>query len=193
MRGEHVSEAVGEMLRVLGPHTGGDWGRPAGGLEWTCWETAAHVAHDLTAYAGQLAGLPGDAYLPLDLQVRAGTPPASVLRVVAACGRLLRIALDAAAPEDRAWHWGPTDATGFAALGVNETLVHTYDIAAGLGVPWMPPDRLAAAVLARLFPGAPAGAGTPGETLLWCTGRIDLPGRERVTSWVLKAARPSEG
>jgi hypothetical protein len=27
----------------------------------------------------------------------------------------------------RAWHWGPTDPSGFAALGVNETLMHTYE------------------------------------------------------------------
>jgi len=45
---------------------------------------------------------------------------------------------------------------------------------------------LCAAVLDRLFPGAPAG--DPVEVLLWSTGRADLDGRPRVTSWVLKAA-----
>ena len=33
-----------------------------------------------------------------------------------------------------AWHWGMSDAAGFAAMGVAEALVHTYDITQGLGV-----------------------------------------------------------
>ena len=51
--------------------------------------------------------------------------------MVVACGRLLSSALAAAGPDARAWHWGATDPSGFAALGVNETLLHTYDIATG--------------------------------------------------------------
>jgi hypothetical protein len=174
------------MVDVLAPHASADWERPAGGLTWSCRATAAHVAHDLLAYAGQVAGRPGDAYLPFDLVVRPGTPPAGILRVVTACGRLLSTALAAAAPETRAWHWGPTDPGGFAALGVNETLLHTYDITRGLSVDWLPPAADCAALLARLFPGAPPG--DPVEVLLWATGRGDLPGRARVRSWVLKAA-----
>jgi hypothetical protein len=90
-------------------------------------------------------------------------------------------------PDLRAWHWGPTDATGFAALGVDEVLVHTWDITRGLAVDWRPPPDLSAAVLDRLFPDAPPG--DPADVLLWCTGRIALPGRPRLTSWVLTAAR----
>lgn len=68
--GRHVDWAVAEMLRVLGPHTGRDWQVQAGFLDWTCWQTAAHVAHDLLAYSGQLAARPTTEYLPLDLTVR---------------------------------------------------------------------------------------------------------------------------
>jgi len=181
-----VDQAVAEMLRALTPYASRDWNCPAGTLRWSCWTTAAHVAHDLLAYAGQMAARPDRAYLPFDLVIRDGTPVGDVLRVVAACGRLLSDALSAAAPTARAWHWGPTDPSGFAALGVNETLVHTHDIAQGLGIDWRPPTDLCAAVLDRLFPGAPAG--DPVEVLLWSTGRADLDGRPRVTSWVLKAA-----
>jgi hypothetical protein len=53
---QHVEAAVGEMTRVLMPHAEADWHVQAGSLEWSCWETAAHVAHDLVAYAGQVAG-----------------------------------------------------------------------------------------------------------------------------------------
>ncbi|WP_216592482.1 hypothetical protein [Verrucosispora sioxanthis] len=175
MDGGEVDQAVAEMVRALTPHVSRDWREHrAGTLEWSCWTTAAHVAHDLLAYAGQVAARPDEAYLPFDLVVRDDAAPRDVLAVVTACGRLL------------GWHWGATDPGGFAALGVNETLVHTWDIAQGLGIDWRPPAELCAAVLARLFPQAPAG--DPVDVLLWCTGRAELAGHPRVTSWVLKAA-----
>ncbi|MFG3602466.1 maleylpyruvate isomerase N-terminal domain-containing protein [Micromonospora chersina] len=186
MDSRDVDQAVAEMVRVLTPHTSADWRRPAGKLDWSCWETAAHVAHDLLAYAGQLAARPDSAYLPFDLVVRDDASPRDVLRIATGAGRLLSIALAASDASVRAWHWGPTDPSGFAALGVNETLVHTYDITEGLGIHWHPPESLCSAVLARLFPHAPAG--DPVQVLLWSTGRTDLPGRRRRTSWVLKAA-----
>jgi hypothetical protein len=186
MGGHEVEQAVAEMVRVLTPHLSADWHVPAGSLSWDCWTTAAHVAHDLAAYAGQLAAHVSDRYLPFDLVIRPGTPPSQVLQVITACGCLLSNAVSTAEPDTRAWHWGATDPSGFAALGVNEALVHTYDIAQGLAIRWLPPESLCAAVLARLFPDAPVD--DPTQTLLWCTGRVDLPGRPRVTSWVLKAA-----
>ena len=104
-----------------------------------------------------------------------------MLTVVRACAGLLAAAVDAAPPDARAWHWGPCDPAGFAAMGVAETLLHTHDITLGLAVPWQPPQRLSALVLRRLFPDAPAGAAP--EVLLWMTGRGELPGRARRTSW----------
>nr|WP_231926662.1 maleylpyruvate isomerase N-terminal domain-containing protein [Micromonospora siamensis] len=186
MDSRDVDEAVAEMVRVLAPHESADWRRPAGPLAWSCWETAAHVAHDLLAYAGQLAALPDAAYLPFDLVVSDDASPRDLLRTVTAAGRLLSTVLAASDPSVRAWRWGPTDRSGFAALGVNETLVHTHDITAGLGIAWQPPASLCRAVLARLFPDAPVGE--PVQALLWSTGRTDLPGRPRPTSWVLRAA-----
>ncbi len=174
------------MVRVLGPHTSRDWSVAAGGLAWSCWKTAAHVAHDLCAYAGQVAAEPTDGYLACDLMVRPAASPQAILQVVLANGRLLANALASTAPTARAWHFGTTDPAGFAAMGVGETLLHTYDIVGGLDISWSPPERLCALVLARLFPDAPrtnaAGA------LLWATGRGDLQGHGRVTEWVWKAA-----
>ncbi len=185
---EDVNDAVTAMLRVLGPRTTDDWTVRAGTLEWTCWQTAAHVGHDLLAYAGQLAARPTDGYLPVDLTVRPSASPADVLQAVTACGGLLSSALATADPAVRAWHWGPCDPTGFAAMGVAETLLHTYDIARGLSVDWLPPAGPSAAVLDRLFPAAPPG--DPARVLLWCTGRGDLDGLPRRTSWVWEAALP---
>lgn len=185
---EDVDAAVAELLRVLGPRTADDWTVPAGPLDWSCRRTAAHIAHDLLAYAGQLAARPTDAYLPVDLEIRPTASPAQVLQAVTACGGLLSSALVTADPALRAWHWGPCDPGGFAAMGVAETLLHTHDITQGLSVDWLPPAPLCAAVLTRLFPTAPPG--DPAQVLLWCTGRGELDGLPRRISWSWEAARP---
>src|SRR4051794_7964331 len=105
MDSRDVEQAVAEMVGALTPYDGRDWRRRAGSLEWDCWTTAAPVAHDLVAYAAQIAAHQRGSYLPFDLVVHADTPPRDVLQVVLASGRLLSSALAAAAPDARAWHW----------------------------------------------------------------------------------------
>ena len=129
-----VETAVSEMVGVLDPYVEMDWQRRAGSLEWSCWHTAVHVAHDLLAYAGQLAARARDSYLPFDLVVATHSAPVEVLGIVSGCGRLLSAAIAVAPPDTRAWHWGMCDPEGFAAMGVAEALVHTYDITQGLDV-----------------------------------------------------------
>ncbi|MFE9206535.1 maleylpyruvate isomerase N-terminal domain-containing protein [Micromonospora sp. NPDC007230] len=186
MTAADVRSAAAETTRVLRPAVDRDWTVPAADLEWTCWTTAAHVAHDLLAYAAQLTGLPADGYLPLDLRVRADATPADLLTVIAASAGLLAAAVDTAAPGSRAWHWGPCDPGGFAAMGVAETLLHTRDITGGLGLDWSPPPQLCAGVLGRLFLDAPDG--DPVAVLLWMTGRARLGDRPRRTAWTWRAA-----
>jgi DNA-binding transcriptional LysR family regulator len=110
-----------------------------------------------------------------------------VLRIAAACGRLLSVAVDGAGLGPVAWHWGMSDAAGFAAMGVAEVLVHTYDITQGLGVAWLPSEPLSRLVAARLLPDSPSGPAS--EVLLWATGRADLPGHRRVREWVWRTAQ----
>lgn len=186
-----IDDALTELLKALGPRAddGTDWSVPASSLEWSCWETAVHIAHDLTAYAGQLAARPTDRYLPMDLTVRPGTQPREVLRVITAAAGLLGSALATAGPEVRAYHWGACDPSGFEAMGVAEALLHTYDITQGLKVEWLPPAGLSGVVLERLFPEVPLGGEVPARVLLWCTGRGELPGRAFRTEWVWAAAR----
>ena len=148
------------------------------------------MAHDLLAYAGQVSSGAADGYLPFDLVVRPGSSAHDVLQVIVAAGRLLSCALDAAGPDTRGWHWGPTDPSGLAALGVNEVVVHTVDICRGLGVRWVPPASLRDGVLQRLFRDVPpdVSPGDPVRALLWATGREDVPGRPHRSSWVPRAA-----
>ncbi|MFC7760608.1 maleylpyruvate isomerase N-terminal domain-containing protein [Catellatospora bangladeshensis] len=183
-----LDQARNAATTALAAHLRADWSVPAGPLDWSCRDTAAHIAHDLLAYAGQVAAAPGDAYLPCDLTVRPDATVAQILQIMTASGGLLSVALAAADPGLRAWHWGPCDPSGFAAMGMAETLLHTHDITQGLGADWTIPAGLAALVLHRLFPDAPTGDSA--AVLLWCTGRGELPGRPRRTAWTWRAARP---
>ncbi|MBK1786816.1 hypothetical protein [Prauserella cavernicola] len=92
----------------------------------------------------------------------------------------------------RGWHpWGNADASGFAAMACDELLVHTDDVARGLGVPFAPRLELVDATLRRLFPWAPEGQ-DPWQTLLWANGRAALPGHPRLEKWRWHCAPLSE-
>lgn len=66
---------------------------------------------------------------------------------------------------------GMTDAEGYLAMGCAEVLVHTWDACCGLGVEFVGPPDLAAAILARTFPWV-AVESSPWQTLLWAFGRV---------------------
>ncbi|MGX1226689.1 hypothetical protein RKD42_007948 [Streptomyces ambofaciens] len=185
---------VVEALRQAPPEA---WAAKAGSLEWDCWETVEHLGDDFFAYAVQL----GPSAPPLDGEVpfvwesrRPGGPanavhadrgagPAGLLQVLEATGALLVAMVRTSAPETRAHHvFGASDPEGFAAMGIVEALVHTHDLARGLGLSWDPPADLCSRVLARLFPDAPS-ATDPWPTLLWSTGRAELPGHPRLSTW----------
>ncbi|GAA2457399.1 hypothetical protein [Streptomyces macrosporus] len=173
------------------------WEATAGTLEWSRWETVEHLADDLFSYAVQLGPRkpPLDGHVPFAWESRRPGGPANSVhadrdagpeglsRVLEASGALLVAMVRTLPPDVRAFHvYGVSDPEGFAAMGIVETLVHTHDVVLGLGLPWEPPADLCARVLARLFPDAPTTT-DPWTTLLWATGRADLPGRPRPTTW----------
>ncbi|WP_217246198.1 GNAT family N-acetyltransferase [Streptomyces sp. AC602_WCS936] len=184
--GEQVEEAVAGAVALLRTATDRDWEAVrAGRLEWDCRQTAEHIAGDLIAYAGQLAGRATQAYVPFEITLDDGTGNEGVLRVVETTGVLLAATLRTTPREVRAFHPYPfrsANREGFAAMGIAEVLLHTHDIAEGLGLTYEPPARLCADVLTRLFPHVRPGT-DPWHTLLWATGRGDLPGRPAVTEW----------
>ncbi|MEU0377168.1 VOC family protein [Streptomyces cyaneofuscatus] len=194
---DDVTTAVRLAVDTLAGAPADRWDTSAGTLEWTCWETVEHLGDDLFAYAVQL----GPRTPPLDREVpyrwtadRQGAPansvfadraagPAGLLATLEASGALLAAMARTTPPEVRSYHvFGVSDPEGFAAMGVVETLVHTHDLAVGLGLDWAPPAALCDRVLARLFPDAPAG-GDRWTVLLWATGRAELPDHPRRTEW----------
>lgn len=186
MGGAQVREAVEHALAVLDTAADRDWaGTRAGGLEWDCLHTAEHIASDLIAYAGQLAGRAREGYVPFEATLEDDAGPAGARHVIRTTGALLAATVDTTPPGVRAFHPYPfreADREGFAAMGVAETVLHTHDIAQGLGLPYEPPAALCEGVLTRIFPHVRPAA-DPWPTLLWATGRGDLPGRDPVTGW----------
>jgi hypothetical protein len=173
-----VGEAVAASQRALWPVAAADWSVPAPDLAWSCWKTGVHIADDLVYYASQIIDQPAEGYVPFEITMLSDANPEGLLRTIAVCGAILERTVATARPDDRGYHVGGTsDAEGFAAMGVVETLVHTYDITRGLGLEWTPPARLCSPVLTRLFPDAPPG--DPSAVLLWCAGRAGVGGRPR--------------
>ncbi|OIJ69825.1 GNAT family N-acetyltransferase [Streptomyces mangrovisoli] len=181
-----MEEAVASCAALLRTVVDRDWTGPrAGRLEWSCRQAVEHIASDLIAYAGQLAGRPQDHYVPFEITFDEGTDNAGAVSVVEATGTLLAAAVRTTPRAVRAFHPYPyrsANRDGFAAMGVAEVLLHTHDVAEGLGLAYEAPERLADAVLATLFPHVQPGPDA-WPTLLWATGRGDLPGRAPVTEW----------
>ncbi|MEV5874168.1 GNAT family N-acetyltransferase [Streptomyces sp. NPDC052101] len=186
INGDDVIKAVASCSAALRTVLDRDWrAARAGRLEWDCHTTAFHVAEAFIGYAANLAGRAQDAYVPFELTLDEGTDNAGLLHVIETTGALLAATVRTAPPGVRAYHPYPfrsADRVGFAAMGIAEVLLHTYDIAEGLGIPYEPPADLAESVLAWLFPHVqPGPAAWP--TLLWATGRGELRGRDPVTEW----------
>jgi hypothetical protein len=192
---DDVTAVVAAAIEALRPAAGADWSVPAGDLDWTCWETAEHIADDLVAYAAQMGADGYPDYLPFETAPRypGGEPntirsdPAAgaegLFAVLTASAALLASMVRTAPATTRAHHtYGFADPEASAAMGVLETAVHTHDVATGLGVPWRAHGNLCARVLARLMPDVEPGD-DPWTALLWATGRIGLPGRPRRRDW----------
>ncbi|BCL21261.1 GNAT family N-acetyltransferase [Streptomyces tuirus] len=181
-----MEQAVAECAGLLGAVAEREWeGVRAGRLEWDCRETAVHIAGCLLAYAGQLAGPEQDGYSPFELSMEETSGNADVLRVIGTTGALLAAAIRTAPRHVRAFHPYPfrsANREGFAAMGVVEVLLHTHDIAEGLGVSYEPAPELCDFVLGRIFPHVQPGP-APWPTLLWATGRGELEGRTPLTEW----------
>lgn len=183
---ERVAEAVAGAVALLRTAADRNWAEArAGRLEWSCLATAEHIAGDLLAYAGQLAGRAQRSYVPFEITLEEGTDAEGALQVIETAGVLFAATVRTTPREVRAFHPYPfrsANRVGFAAMGVAEVLLHTYDIAQGLGLRYEPPGHLAEYVLTRIFPEVQPGTDA-WRTLLWATGRGELPGRAPRTEW----------
>jgi len=180
-----VRGAARASVAALAAYTDLDWRRvPAGDLEWSCWQTALHMVDDLYFYAMQVVYGQPDGYLCTELALDDSASTQRLLTALSAHADMLHRIAQSAERDLRAYHvYGVSDPAGFSAMGVVETLIHTFDMVRGLNPadPWRPPAALAAPVIARLFPNAPSG--DPADVLLYCCGRAALGDLPRQTQW----------
>jgi hypothetical protein len=184
---EHVRAAAAACHDVLSPAVDLDWTVRPPDLEWTVFETGVHIADDQVFYAAQLIAQPDETTKFTPFQVTMWTEDKrnhneGLVRTIDVCAEILARVVETSPRETHGYHnYGTSDPEGFAAMGAIETLVHTYDMAAGLGLDWRPPADLSADIVDRLFPDPPSG--DPVDVLLWCSGRIPLGDLERRTDW----------
>ncbi|GLZ42993.1 maleylpyruvate isomerase N-terminal domain-containing protein [Actinokineospora sp. NBRC 105648] len=191
MDGAILFSVATESLDFLHANVGADWSAPVPGLELTVAGVVAHISDCLLWYGTDLAAGPPELSTS-DVRVRPDSPPADLVRTLGTAARVLAAVVGSSPPAARGWHpWGLADPTGFAGMACDEILVHTRDAAVGLGVEFTPDRAHARATLDRLFPWAPPGD-DPWQTLLWANGRVELPGRERLTDWRWHCAPLSE-
>ena len=177
--------AASASIAALDGYTDLDWQRVrAAGLEWSCQKTVLHIVDCLYFYTMQVMYGRTDGYLCTELALDDSVSPPRMLDALSAHADLLHRIARSADPDLRAHHsYGVSDAAGFAAMGVVETLIHTLDVVRGLNPadPWRPPAELATPVLARLFPDAPSG--DPTDVLLYCCGRAAMGELPQQTDW----------
>lgn len=191
LRTDDLIRAAEACAEALSPHMDdADWSVRAGELDWTCRRTLGHIVDALAFYTDHLATRAAERR-PHKRDVGPDVTIEELLAFVRSQAAVLARVCDAS-PDVRAYHAaGSADATGFVAMGCDEILVHTNDVCTGLGFAFSPDPDLCARVVARLFPWAPDHP-DPWERLLWCNGRIALPGHERLTEDWWWWSRPLE-
>lgn len=180
---ELVSE---ELSQTLAPTINLDWEVSTPDLNWTQSQTAIHTMRACLEYSYQVVGKRMDTYQPVLFEKKDKATPAEYLPMISTASRILQKAIKDSDLSDRAWHaYGISDPIGFAAMGVVEVSVHTYDLAKGFGIEFIPNAVAAEFAIERIFSGTTEYPTfrTHGELLLWLAGRIELSGVPRRQGW----------
>jgi uncharacterized protein (TIGR03083 family) len=180
--GDDVLAAAEQITALFAPVVGEDWSVPVPGLDFSVASALAHAANAALWYSADMwSGREDNA--AFDVTVLVDAPNEKILTSIEVGARVLACAVDAAPDDLRGFHpFGSPDPSGFAAMACDELLVHGADAATGLGRTFRGDERLAAEVLARLYPWHTVD-GDPWDTLLWANGRAELPGRPFQSRW----------
>src|ERR1700712_5549587 len=129
MDGSNLLQSARSSAAFLTSAADLDWDRPIPDMTWSVREVVAHISEVLLWYATDLAA--GNSELStMELTVRPTDKPEQLIRTITAFSTTLALVVDGVAPGQRGWHSdGLADSTGFAAMGCDEILVHTYDAA----------------------------------------------------------------
>lgn len=200
---EDVRTVGDDLLTHFSELSDTSWDVRAHHLEWTCWETVAHIVSSLGCYAMQISGrTPPQGWIEL-----AETPPQrpdgpeliiypdrttgthGMVSCLDAAAGLLSAVVAVTPASRRGFHpYGISDASGFAAMGILEAVVHGHDVLAAHAIAYRPDDIPIVRVLDRLFPDTPRTA-NPWQDLLRATGRTS-ESRGRPWHWDSSVRKP---
>lgn len=170
--------SVGLLRTIPDP----EWSTSIPDLDITVREMCAHFSQACFWYSIDLTAR-GEDLTSVVPEVNSDSAPADLVTSVHVGAELLASVVTTSPADARGFHpFGQADPSGFAAMACDELLVHTWDIAGGLGLEFQPPADIAGRVLARLFPWV-AGDEDPWTLLLWANGRVALSGRPRQDKW----------
>jgi hypothetical protein len=184
--GSWVNVAAEELYQALLPTVDLDWESKTPDLEWTQAQTAIHTMRACLEYSYQVVGKRIDTYQPVLFEKKPHAKPVEYLSMIQTAAKVLQKVVSVASLDDRAWHaYGISDPIGFAAMGVIEVSVHTYDLAKGFGIDFIPNNSAAEFAINRVFSGTVTypNYNSSGELLLWLAGRTELSGTARRSGW----------
>ena len=186
----NIVKCVDKLVEVLQPTLNLNWQLKTPDLDWTQAQTAIHTMRACLEYSNQVVGQRKDTYHPILIDQKDKAIPADYLPMIKTAGDMLSRLVITADKNDRAWHsYGESDPEGFAAMGVVEVSVHTYDLALGFGIEFTPLNEPSEFAIRRLFldtvelPSQYFSNYSWGELLLWYAGRISLGNVSRRTGW----------
>lgn len=148
----NVARTTDFVANALEPTIGRDWSVPAGQLEWNVEFTIEHIAAALSKYTLYLASRSTES-IAVRIASRADASQRERIDAIPRLGHALANVASMTPPDVRVFHAsGMVDFEGYVAMGCLETLVHGYDVASGLDVPFDPPAEMVRPVVARFIP-----------------------------------------
>jgi hypothetical protein len=140
------------VVAALAPGVDADWSMQAGDVQWNVDQTISHMTGAPGKYALYLSSRSAS-YLAVRVWPVEDATRRERLEAIEGCAAALA-GVAAAAPRDAVgFHiTGMRNAEQFLGYACYELLVHTYDVACGLGLPYAPPDDLCRLVIEHLHP-----------------------------------------
>lgn len=178
MTPDEFADALDLALAALARLVDGDWSLPAASLEWDCRQTLDHTIDCVFSYALQIAARAPDRYLPFtELHALPEAEPVDLLTGLRAVGSIF-LTIARAAPADAFASDGflRLNRDDWCARAAYEVLLHTHDVACGMGGAFNAPPNLCALILE--------------STTLWMFDRTAVDGADPWTDLLRGSGRP---
>jgi hypothetical protein len=146
---DEFTDVLAEARRVLLAAADEDWSKPAGTLEWSCWQTVDHTIDCVFSYALQVAARAQSGFLPFaELHANSDASNRELIEGLGAVGQIFADVVSSAPPDMVASDGVLSlDLGDWCARAAYEVGLHTHDVACGLGVEWQVPSGLCRAIV----------------------------------------------